>query len=307
MAAAQEAQNNGLSIDDLVENISALASSGKTPLGLNRWVDTDKPKMEDFNRDNEILDREINALKDNKANLNGDIFTGEISVSSFNIPTETIWDNAIYWGSPSGDTTYEKAQKAPAVFANVNSGSLYLRGTNPDGIWNQLTMTSTPEAAMNIASNASGTNRTYAMWNGFNLPVEYGNWNPVLQGRDTTGSVSNTSSTAIYYKIGRLVFCTFSLGGLTVSSPPAGIIELAGLPFARVGGGLPGLNGNRIVGFSFPAGTLNTSGYVNGSNLVLQITNSGGASISSAVWGTHLPTTSNSAFVFTGSFEYITG
>lgn len=67
IAAAQTAEDNGLALCDFIQSMTTLASSGKTPLGLNRWVDTDKPKMEDFNQDNEILDREISALKSDKA------------------------------------------------------------------------------------------------------------------------------------------------------------------------------------------------------------------------------------------------
>ena len=36
-----------------------MASAEKTSMGLNQWVGTDKPKMADFNTDNEIIDREI--------------------------------------------------------------------------------------------------------------------------------------------------------------------------------------------------------------------------------------------------------
>lgn len=39
-----------------------MSSSNKTPLGLNIWAGTDKPKREDFNEDNQIIDAEISAI-----------------------------------------------------------------------------------------------------------------------------------------------------------------------------------------------------------------------------------------------------
>ncbi|MEG2124342.1 MAG: hypothetical protein RRY14_00660, partial [Hydrogenoanaerobacterium sp.] len=44
-----------------------MSSSSKTSLGLNMWVGSDKPKREDFCRDNEITDKTITALQNTKA------------------------------------------------------------------------------------------------------------------------------------------------------------------------------------------------------------------------------------------------
>ncbi|MEG0258183.1 MAG: hypothetical protein RR632_07760 [Christensenella sp.] len=44
-----------------------MSSSSKTSLGLNMWVGSDKPKREDFCRDNEITDKTIAALQSTKA------------------------------------------------------------------------------------------------------------------------------------------------------------------------------------------------------------------------------------------------
>lgn len=44
-----------------------MPSSNKTPyLGLNKFVGTDKPKMADFNADNQILDDRFQAHEENK-------------------------------------------------------------------------------------------------------------------------------------------------------------------------------------------------------------------------------------------------
>lgn len=69
IASGQAFQESGGDLGAFLQSLTALASSGKTALGLNRWVDTDKPKMEDFNRDNDILDREISSIKESKADL----------------------------------------------------------------------------------------------------------------------------------------------------------------------------------------------------------------------------------------------
>ena len=39
-------------------------SFSKTPLGLNQWVLTDKPTMNDFNEDNQIIDGAITELRE---------------------------------------------------------------------------------------------------------------------------------------------------------------------------------------------------------------------------------------------------
>ncbi|MEG1178036.1 MAG: hypothetical protein RSE40_05295, partial [Hydrogenoanaerobacterium sp.] len=44
-----------------------MSSSSKTSLGLNMWVGSDKPKREDFCRDNEITDKTVAALQSTKA------------------------------------------------------------------------------------------------------------------------------------------------------------------------------------------------------------------------------------------------
>ncbi|MEG1369260.1 MAG: hypothetical protein RSC74_09220, partial [Hydrogenoanaerobacterium sp.] len=67
-----------------------MSSSSKTSLGLNMWVGSDKPKREDFCRDNEITDKTVAALQSTKADktavseelakkasLSGAGFTGE--------------------------------------------------------------------------------------------------------------------------------------------------------------------------------------------------------------------------------------
>lgn len=85
LAVIELAQASNGSLASLYQEIGAMASSGKTPLGLNRWVDTDKPKMEDFNQDNEILDREISSLKEKKANINNPEFITGITSPQISI------------------------------------------------------------------------------------------------------------------------------------------------------------------------------------------------------------------------------
>lgn len=39
-----------------------MASTYKTNLGFNKWLESDKPRMEDFNRDNELVEDKIQQL-----------------------------------------------------------------------------------------------------------------------------------------------------------------------------------------------------------------------------------------------------
>lgn len=41
-----------------------MASTDKTELGLNKWIGTDIPEMNDFNSDNSIIDSELNRKVD---------------------------------------------------------------------------------------------------------------------------------------------------------------------------------------------------------------------------------------------------
>ncbi|MDL2233195.1 hypothetical protein LJC63_06400 [Ruminococcaceae bacterium OttesenSCG-928-L11] len=43
-------------------------SASKTPLGLNVWIPSEKPRMEEFNTDNQIIDEKLRALAAEKAN-----------------------------------------------------------------------------------------------------------------------------------------------------------------------------------------------------------------------------------------------
>lgn len=56
-------EQNNLDVNTLSDLYQALTATGKTPLGLNQWIASDKPTMEDFNRDNEIIDQELRALQ----------------------------------------------------------------------------------------------------------------------------------------------------------------------------------------------------------------------------------------------------
>ncbi len=66
IADIEEYKKNGGDINALLSSAQTLAATGKTPLGLNQWVKSDKPSMADFNEDNRIIDEEIRALKANK-------------------------------------------------------------------------------------------------------------------------------------------------------------------------------------------------------------------------------------------------
>lgn len=68
----EKIKQGGGDINALLANLQTLAANSTTPLGLNQWVSSDKPTMEDFNRDNRIVDekfQEIDASLANKVDV----------------------------------------------------------------------------------------------------------------------------------------------------------------------------------------------------------------------------------------------
>ena len=63
LALMESEKQAGKSIDQMMETFRGMGESGKTSLGLNQWDWDDKPNMMDFNRDNQIIDDEIRAIK----------------------------------------------------------------------------------------------------------------------------------------------------------------------------------------------------------------------------------------------------
>lgn len=60
----EQYRENGGNMNALIQAFQNFVATDTTPhIGLNQWRLSDKPNMEDFNRDNEILDREIGGLK----------------------------------------------------------------------------------------------------------------------------------------------------------------------------------------------------------------------------------------------------
>jgi len=64
-----------------------MSSTNKTSLGLNQWVNTDTPKMEDFNADNLKIDTLIKNIKDYEQGKSA----YEVAVENGFIGTETEW------------------------------------------------------------------------------------------------------------------------------------------------------------------------------------------------------------------------
>lgn len=218
LTAIQQAEMNGESLRTLYQNVSALASSGKTSLGLNRWVDTDKPKMEDFNQDNEILDREIATLKDNKANLAGADFTGNVSVPFDGFKVNGS-DN-----SAGGRMTLAGTSSIDGDLV-VNVFNQYARFYESGG--------SVRGAALDITSCAPVVNSR--IWHSTNLPVETGEWTPIIVGETIAGSYSYNTIGATYYRLGSMCFIYFALSGGVINTAGSGRLNIKGLPIPAIG------------------------------------------------------------------------
>lgn len=63
-ALLERYKQNGEDMNALADVYQALTATGKTPLGLNQWVRSDKPTMEDFNEDNRIIDEALRGKVD---------------------------------------------------------------------------------------------------------------------------------------------------------------------------------------------------------------------------------------------------
>ena len=64
-----------------------MSSTNKTSLGLNQWINTDTPKMEDFNADNLKINTLIKNIKDYEQGKSA----YEVAVENGFIGTETEW------------------------------------------------------------------------------------------------------------------------------------------------------------------------------------------------------------------------
>jgi hypothetical protein len=80
--------------------------------------------------------------------------------------------------------------------------------------------------------------------NGFfdNLKVENGTWTPVVAGSTTAGAFTYASRSGTYKRIGSLCYVTCSVKLSAITTAPAGILEITGLPFTASPNDSQGLN-----------------------------------------------------------------
>ena len=151
---AHTTQESGGPLDSLIQQLGTLAVTGKTSLGLNHWAPSDKPRMEDFNRDNEILDRVITALKADKVNAGTptryDVAFTEIAVNAA---------SSKYWKNPFGEVSVHLFLTAAAgqTIDPADKGSGYgaILGVLPEGF-------RPPEQVIAAASTRIGASRESA-------------------------------------------------------------------------------------------------------------------------------------------------
>jgi hypothetical protein len=101
-----------------------MPSSGKTPnIGLNQWTLADKPKMQDFNSDNQILDSHVTAVNRRIDYLNA----GNLLING----KFTVWQRAASVAAPTNAYTADrwKASGSGTVSRTNTNGGMTVTGS----------------------------------------------------------------------------------------------------------------------------------------------------------------------------------
>lgn len=142
----------------------------------------------------------------------------------------------------------------------------------------------TAAKGVNFTANTPAAGMTSQLLNWY----EEGTWTPI----DSSGaSLSFTSVTGIYTRVGRLVTCTF---GLTFpATVSAAGVTIGGLPFTSLSSGTPNPSGGSIT---YTGAAVNAAGFATGA---------GGTTVSLyGASGTALTNATFSGFILRGQFTY---
>jgi hypothetical protein len=129
-----------------------------------------------------------------------------------------------------------------------------------------------------------------------------GTWTPTIAGSGTAGAQTYSVQFGRYFKVGRRVFCDFSVSMATKDGATAGNIRVAGLPFTSANYA-QSASGAAFAGYDLidlTAGYTQLSGVVNANSTVLALLQSGDNVASSAVAAAAIAGTSG----LRGSFSY---
>ncbi len=153
-----------------------MPSTHKTPfLGLNKWLGSDKPKMEDFNTDNQKLDNAIKAHQENQTlHLTPEQqqwVASPLVVGSYqgNAQEERIIELGftprfvLVYGEGRSPFEYQTALHHTRMFMGVAGGGDGSLGINivPNGFWVFQSMTNPPDGTTSTFLNGSGVTYRY--------------------------------------------------------------------------------------------------------------------------------------------------
>lgn len=138
----------------------------------------------------------------------------------------------------------------------------------------QLSITETGGAWRSINLDFAELNTNSRFWHSGNFPVEEGTWTPALAGITVAGANTYSARSGSYYRLGKLVFITFSLRLSTKDASMAGKIVIKNLPFTSdENHRYPAAAGGYTNGFTGLDGTLSFRIYSNVIDLVLNNNN----------------------------------
>ncbi|MEG1632341.1 MAG: pyocin knob domain-containing protein [Hydrogenoanaerobacterium sp.] len=194
-----------------------MSSSSKTSLGLNMWVGSDKPKREDFCRDNEITDKTIAALQSTKADKTAEI--------PFNSDLNSYVTEGEF-SSIGGASAH--IQHLPSSFKAGTSFHLSVKPTNSYGKGVIQTITAPfPLETCHRAYAADGQN-TWGSWVK-SADIYSGTWTPIIYGATAVGMPTYVYQTGEWQIIGNRIFLTADIG-ISGTGNMGGALKIGGLP-----------------------------------------------------------------------------
>jgi hypothetical protein len=204
-------------------------------------------------------------------------------------------------------TTAVVAGGGTGVVSFADTNSLLISGTTSTGALQDVASVATGQVLTSAGTSTapawssapSVTSITLSSGTALSAYAE-GTWTPTLVGHTVAGTTSYTVQTALYTRIGRLVFCTMSLS-CTTGGTASGLFQFGGLPFTinNTASGVIGLVTNSNTNIPFDAGQTMYTLYPQGGGTTFYLQESGSSKASNL-----MSIAAATAYVFNASFWF---